>query len=76
MAGTSAFTFASLVATMQLFLRQGESLSDPSLWGLLGLGSLVGAMIELFSAKFDDNLLIGIGVGLFYTTVGPLMLNP
>lgn len=74
-AGTSAFFLCSSAMSAFTLLRVGHSPSDLGVLGLVAAASGLGALLELYASRIDDNLAIGLGVGLFYTLAGPSLLT-
>ena len=74
LAGTSAFLLSSLGITVLVFYRLGYSVGDPGLILLMVGAAMIGAFVELFASRIDDNLAIGLSVGLYYILVGPNLL--
>jgi dolichol kinase len=73
-AGTSAFFVSAAVLSTLTLSRLGFSADHVGFVLLVVGASSLGAVLELYASKIDDNLAIGLGVGLFYTLVGPVVL--
>ena len=55
-----------------LFLRLSVDANILHLSLVVVGASALGALIELYTAKLDDNLTVGLGVGLLYVVCLPL----
>ena len=55
-----------------LFLRLPVEVSIIRLSLVVVGASALGALLELYTAKLDDNLTVGLGVGLVYVVCLPL----
>ena len=75
LAGTSAFVLSSLGMTALVFHRLGLPVGQSGLIVLLVGAALIGAVVELYASRIDDNLAIGLAVGLFYIVAGPSLLG-
>ena len=64
--GTLAFFLAASLMVGVLFLRLPVDVSTVRLSLVVMGASALGALIELYTAKLDDNLTVGLGVGLVY----------
>ena len=74
LAGTSAFVLSSLGITVLVFYRLDYLVGDPGLILLAAGAALIGAFVELYASRIDDNLAIGLSVGLYYILIGPSLL--
>ena len=70
--GTLAFFLAASFMVGALFLRLPVEVSIIRLSLVVAGASALGALIELYTAKLDDNLTVGLGVGLVYVLCLPL----
>ena len=70
--GTLAFFLAASFMVGALFLRLPVEVSVIPLSLVVAGASALGALIELHTAKLDDNLTVGLGVGLVYVICLPL----
>ena len=57
-----------------MFYRLGYSVGDPGLILLTAGAALIRAFVELYASRIDDNLAIGLSVGLYYILIGPSLL--
>ena len=72
--GTLAFFFAATLMVGVLFSRLPVEVSIFRLAPVIMGASALGALIELYTAQLDDNLTVGLGVGLTYVVCLPLAL--
>ena len=70
--GTLAFFIAASFMVGVLFLRLPVEVSIIRLSLVVVGASALGALLELYTAKLDDNLTVGLGVGLVYVVCLPL----